>query len=142
MKGKRRWIVIIALLLIVLLGAGGYQVYRLPDTFRSLSGKSADEKETGRLVEQIREKEDKKVLVAYFSYSGTTKEVANAISKKTGGNLFEIKTKKEYSNVYTESNKEIRKNGKPELADAVEQPGDYDIVFVGYPKMEYQNHCV
>lgn len=84
-------------------------------------------------MEQIHEKEDKRVLFACFSYSGTTKEVANAISKKTGGNLFEIKTKKDYSNVYTESNKEIRKNGKPELADAVEQPVDYDIVFAGYP---------
>lgn len=85
----------------------------------------------------MREKEDKKVLVAYFSYSGTTKGIANAISERTGADLFEIKTQKEYSNVYTESNREIRKNEKPELADAVEQPEAYDIVFVGYPKMEY-----
>ena len=133
MKRKKRWIVLIVLLLIVLLGIGGYQAYRFPDTFRSLSDKSADEKEVGRLVEQLREKADKKVLVAYFSYSGTTKGVANAISDRTGADLFEIKTKKEYSNVYTESNREIRKNEKPQLADAVEQPEAYDIVFVGYP---------
>lgn len=129
MKRKKRWIVLIAFLLIVLLGAGGYQAYRFPDNFRSLSDKSADEKEVGRLVEQMREKEDKKVLVAYFSYSGTTKGIANAISERTGADLFEIKTQKEYSNVYTESNREIRKNEKPELADAVEQPEAYDIVF-------------
>ena len=133
MKRKKMWIVLIALLLIVLLGAGGYQAYRFPDTFRSLLDKSADEKEVGRLVEQMREKKDKKVLVAYFSYSGTTKGIANAISEKIGADLFEIKTKKEYSNVYTESNREIRKNEKPELADAVEEPEAYDIVFVGYP---------
>lgn len=48
MKLKKSWIVLIALLLIVLLGAGGYQVYRFPDIFRSLQGKPADEKETRR----------------------------------------------------------------------------------------------
>lgn len=126
------WIVLIALLVIVLLGVGGYQAYRFPDTFRSLSDKSVDEKEVGRLVEQMREKGDKKVLVAYFSHSGTTKGIANAISEKTGADLFEIKTQKEYSNVYTESNNEIRKNEKPEPANTVEQPEAYDIVFVGY----------
>ena len=133
MKRKKWWIVLLALLLVVLLGAGGYHVYRFPDTFRSLSDKSADEKEVGSLVEQMREKEDKKVLVAYFSYSGTTKGVADAISERTGADLFEIKTQKEYSNVYTESNSEIRKNEKPELVDTVEHPETYDIVFVGYP---------
>lgn len=133
MKRKKWWIVLIVLLLIVLLGAGGYQAYRFPDTFRSLSDKSVDEKEVGKLVEQMREKEDKKVLVAYFSYSGTTKGVADAISERTGATLFEIKTQKEYSNVYTESNWEIRRNEKPELADAVEQMESYDIIFVGYP---------
>lgn len=133
MKRKKIWIVLIALLLIVLLGVGGYQAYRFPDIFRRLSDKSLEEKEVGRLVEQAREKTDKKVLVAYFSYSGTTKGVANAISERTGADLFEIKTKKEYSNVYTESNREIRNNEKPELADEVEQPEAYDIVFVGYP---------
>ena len=81
MKRKKWWIVLIVLLLIVLLGAGGYQAYRFPDTFRSLSDKSVDEKEVGKLVEQMREKEDKKVLVAYFSYSGTTKGVAGAVEQ-------------------------------------------------------------
>lgn len=133
MKRKKWWIVLIALLLIVLFGIGGYQVYRFPDTFRSLSDKSVDEKEVIELAEQMRGKEDKKVLVAYFSYSGTTKGVADAISEKTGADLFEIKTQKEYSNVYTESNSEIRRNEKPELADKVEQMESYDIIFVGYP---------
>lgn len=133
MKRKKWWIVVIALLLLVLLGAGGYQAYRFPDTFRSLSDRSADKKEVGKRLEQLREKEDKKVLVAYFSYSGTTKGVAKAISERTGADLFEIKPQKQYSNVYTESNREIRRNEKTELADTVEHPESYDIVFVGYP---------
>lgn len=79
MKRKKWWIVLIALLLIVLLGVGGYHVYRFPDTFRRLSDKSVEEKEVSKLVEQMGKKENKKVLVAYFSYSGTTKGIANAM---------------------------------------------------------------
>lgn len=131
MKRKKWWIVLIVVLLIVVLGVAAYQTYRFPDTFRSLTDQSMDEEEVSKLAEQMRGKEDKKVLVAYFSYSGTTKGVASAIHEKTGADLFEIKTQKKYSNVYTESNREIRKNEKPELADTVEQMESYDIIFVG-----------
>lgn len=82
MKGKKKWIVLIAVLFIAALGFGAYQVYRFPDTFRSLSDRSMSEEEVSALAEQMRGKEDKKVLVAYFSYSGTTKGVAGAIGVK------------------------------------------------------------
>ena len=72
-------------------------------------------------------------MVAYFSYSGTTRTVANAISERTGGDLFEIAVQDGYSNVYTESNREIRKDERPALKDTVEHMDEYDIVFVGYP---------
>lgn len=133
MKRKKRWIALIAVLLIVIFGVGAYQGYRFPDTFRILSDKSMDKEKVSELEEEISGKEDKRILVAYFSYSGTTKRVADSIGKKTGADLFEIKTKKEYSDVYPESNREIRRNEKPELADTVEQMEDYDIIFVGYP---------
>ena len=41
-----------------------------------------------------------KVLVAYFSWGGTTRKVAQAIQQKTGGDLFEIKTEKPYPTDY------------------------------------------
>ena len=47
-----------------------------------------------------------------------------------------------YSNVYTESNREIRKDERPTLKDTVEHMDEYDIVFVGYPKMEQGYICV
>ena len=78
-------------------------------------------------------KDDKKILVAYFSYSGTTKNVATALSEKTGADLFEIAPQKEYSNVYMQSNSEIRRGSRPELTENVSNMDDYDIVFVGYP---------
>lgn len=139
MKGKRRWIVIIALLLIVLLGAGGYQMYRFPDTFRSLSDKSADEKETGRLVEQIREKEDKRVLVAYFSWSasGNTEKMAKVIQEQTKGDLFEIKPKKPYPDDYEECTEvakaEKENNDRPEVDGLPYSLAKYEKLYIGYP---------
>ncbi|MBO5484563.1 MAG: NAD(P)H-dependent oxidoreductase [Lachnospiraceae bacterium] len=134
-KGKRKKNLIVLMVLLVILGLGfaGYNLYRFPATLRNLSDHSLNEEKVDELKQELNAKADKKVLVTYFSYSGTTKKVAQALSERTGADLFEIKTKKEYSNVYTESNSEIRRNEKPELADAVEQPEAYDIVFVGYP---------
>ena len=40
---------------------------------------------------------DKKVLVAYFSATGTTKRVAENLAKATGGDLYEIKPLKPYT---------------------------------------------
>lgn len=51
-----------------------------------------------------------KILVAYFFYSGTTRNIANAVSKKNEGDLFEITPQDGYSNAYLESNSEIRRN--------------------------------
>lgn len=46
--------------------------------------------------------QDKKVLIAYYSYSGNTKSVAKKIQSLTGADLFEIKPAKEYSKNYDE----------------------------------------
>lgn len=51
----------------------------------------------------------------------------------TGADLFEIAPQKEYSNVYMQSNSEIRRGSRPELTENVSNMDDYDIVFVGYP---------
>ena len=57
--------------------------------------------------------EDKKVLVAYFSYSGNTRAVAQSLAELTHGDLFEISPREDYSNVYTQSNSEIRRRARP-----------------------------
>jgi hypothetical protein len=43
-----------------------------------------------------------KILVAYFSWSGNAKALAQQIAQETGGTLFEIKTVKRYSDNYSE----------------------------------------
>lgn len=136
MKGKKGLIAVIAVAAILVLGFGGYNIYRYPAMFRSLSNNSLDDSQVEELREKILSQADVKVLVAYFSYSGTTRNIANAISEKTGGDLFEITPQSGYSNVYMEFNREIRGNERPALTDTVENMEAYDIVFVGYPQLE------
>lgn len=139
MKRKKWWIVLIAVLLIVILGVGGYQVYRFPDTFRSLSDKSVDEKAVGELAEQMRGKEDKKVLVAYFSWStsGNTEKMAKVIQEQTKGDLFEIKPAKPYPDDYEECTEvakaEKENNDRPEVAGLPDSLEKYEKIYIGYP---------
>lgn len=130
---KKTMITSIVLIAIVVIAIVGYNVYRRPATFRHLTNKSLDEQQVNELKDTLLAKDDKKILVAYFSYSGTTKNVATALSEKTGADLFEIAPQKEYSNVYMQSNSEIRRGSRPELTENVSNMDDYDIVFVGYP---------
>ena len=80
---------------------------------------------------------DKKILIAYFSYEGHTRRIAEKIQQITGGNLFEIRPAQAYSVDYDTTERQARqevKNGfRPVL---VEQPQDmiqYDTVFIGTP---------
>ena len=79
----------------------------------------------------------KKILVAYYSYSGNTQEVAEAIHKAVGGDLFEIKTTGSYPESYRpmteQAKKEIEAGYRPELTTRVENMAQYDVVFLGSP---------
>lgn len=123
----------IAVLAILVLVYGGYNFYRFPGALRGLSNNALDDMQVEKLREEILSQPDRKVLVAYFSHSGTTRNIANEISEKTGGDLFEIVSQSGYSDVYRESNREIRRKERPALTDTVENMEAYDIVFVGYP---------
>lgn len=133
MKYKKALIAVIAVMVIIALTFAGYNSYRYPAMFRSLTDNSLDDSKVEEVKKEILSQSDIKVLVAYFSYSGTTRNIANAISEKTGGDLFEIAPQDGYSDVYKESNREIRKNERPALTDTVQNMDAYDIVFVGYP---------
>lgn len=83
----------------------------------------------------------RKVLVAYFSCTGTTEKVADAISKATGGKLYRITPAKAYTsadldwnNSKSRSSVEMNtESSRPELAGEPVVPEDYDVVFLGYP---------
>ena len=77
------------------------------------------------------------VLIAYFSWSGNTEQVAQIIQQETGGDLFEIAPATPYTNDYNElldiAQQEQSGNARPELAGQVENWEQYDTIFVGYP---------
>ena len=78
-----------------------------------------------------------KVLVAYFSWGGTTRKVAQTIQVKTGGDLFEIKTEKPYPTEYRPTTdiakKEKADNARPKLAGPLPDMKKYDVILLGYP---------
>lgn len=77
------------------------------------------------------------VLIAYFSWSGNTEQVAQIIQQETGGDLFEITPATAYTDDYNElldiAQQEQSGNARPELAGQVENWEQYDTIFVGYP---------
>ena len=83
----------------------------------------------------------KKVLIAYFSATGTTKKVAENLAKATGGDLYEIKPLQPYTiedldwtNDKSRSSVEMKnKKYRPEIVDDNFSVSEYDTVFLGFP---------
>ena len=79
----------------------------------------------------------KKVLVAYFSWGGTTRRMAETIENVTKGDIFEIEPVVPYPTAYTPCTEvaleEKNNNARPEIKNRVENWADYDIVFIGCP---------
>lgn len=85
--------------------------------------------------------ESKKVLVAYFSATGTTKAVAERIAAITGGETYEIVPTKAYTsddlNWRDSTSRSSLEMKNPDSRTAI-QPvkidfSKYDYVFIGYP---------
>ena len=80
---------------------------------------------------------NKKILVAYFSYSGNTREIADQIHKSVGGDIFEIQSVKPYPDDYNavvqQARQELKSGHKPALKTKMENIKSYDLVFIGYP---------
>lgn len=83
----------------------------------------------------------KKVLVAYFSATGTTKSAASKIKKAAKGKLYEIKAEDPYTEAdLNYDNDDCRANKEqqdesvcPKVKGTVKNIRSYDVIFVGYP---------
>jgi flavodoxin len=77
------------------------------------------------------------VLIAYFSWSGNTKIVAEKIKSYTNGDIFQIETFEKYPDDYNEvlnvSRDERIDNKRPEIKSFNEDIDKYEFVFIGYP---------
>lgn len=78
-----------------------------------------------------------KVLIAFFSWGGNTKGIAQEIQAQAGADLFEITLVNPYSNDYNtvldEAQRDQNEQARPELAVQVENMEEYDTVILGYP---------
>jgi flavodoxin len=79
----------------------------------------------------------RKILVAYFSWGGNTRIIAESVCQAVGGDIFEIKTvniyPKEYRLVTDVARQEQETKARPALAASVNGMDSYDTVFLGYP---------
>lgn len=91
-----------------------------------------------------------KVLVAYFSATGTTKKLAEYAAEVTGADLYEIVPAEPYSDADLDWNDKNSRTSiemnhdsvRPAINGSVSDMESYTIVFIGYPKMEYGFNCV
>lgn len=92
----------------------------------------------------------KNVLVAYFSVSGTTKNLAEKLAEVAGADVFEIKPKKmytsqdvDYNNPKSRSSMEMADiNCRPEILFKNADMDKYDVIFVGFPIWWYREPSI
>ena len=103
-----------------------------------------------------------KILIAYFSAGensdvdvvssasvttvdgeakGRLRAVADMIQAQTGGTLFSIQTSVDYPGdggaLIDYAAEEQEEDARPELTSHIENPDDYDVIFIGYPTWWY-----
>ena len=90
-----------------------------------------------------------KILVSYFSASGTTKRVAEKVATAVNGDLFEIEPKERYTeadlnwmNKQSRSSVEMNNNIKPEIENKVSNLGEYDTICLAFPIWWYKEPTI
>lgn len=91
-----------------------------------------------------------KVLVCYFSATGTTKRVAEEIAHVVDGDLFEIEPVDKYTSEDLDwTNKSSRStvemenvNSRPSIVKRIENIGDYNKIIVGFPVWWYREPSI
>lgn len=93
---------------------------------------------------------EKKVLVAYFSATGTTEKLASKLAKVTNADLFKITPEQPYTaddlnwmDKQSRSSVEMNdKNCRPAISSKIEDISKYDIIFVGFPVWWYREPSI
>lgn len=132
-----------------------------PDVSAEAPSASEDLDSSESLESESSETESSNILIAYFSWAdnailegevdavaspsvtapGNVAQLASWVQEETGGDLFSIRVTEPYSSDWDEclarANDERSGNARPELTESVENIGDYDVVFLGYPNWWY-----
>ena len=120
----------------------GIETPEAPDDGGEETPDNPDEPETPDEPQQPGDDPDtpsgsRKILVAYFSWGGTTQRMAQEIVRQTGADLFRIDPVVPYPTEYTPCTEVARAekeaDARPAIANEVENWNDYDTVFIGCP---------
>jgi len=92
----------------------------------------------------------KKVLVAYFSPTATTKHVADLLADLINADIFEIVPKQIYTNAdldwtndNSRSSQEMKdRTSRPEIESHVRDLEQYDVIFLGFPIWWYREPSI
>lgn len=109
-----------------------------PNTSTNAPGASAlSETTSAPNAESIGGTAQGRVLVAYFSWSGNTEEMASYIAEQTGGDLLEIQPETPYPTDYNECGDvalaERDSDARPAIANLPASIDEYDTLVIGYP---------
>ena len=131
----KRIFCIFTVLLLILLGASAC----INDTNPSESGTSSGTIKPSYPNED-NSNNNSEILIAYFSCTGTTEDIANHIIEKTSGARYQIQPKIPYSEEDLRYYHDCRadreqadSNARPEIEGNVEDMAKYQTVFIGYP---------
>ncbi len=91
-----------------------------------------------------------KILVAYFSASGSTAKIAEKLAKAADADLFEISPQQKYTSQdlnwmdkKSRSSVEMADRAcRPAISSRVENMADYDVIFVGFPVWWYREPSI
>lgn len=83
------------------------------------------------------DKDNKKILIVYFSWSGNTRCIAEQIQQMTGADIFEIELvnpySRDYNTVLEQAQHDQAVQARPELKTQVENMASYSTILLGYP---------
>lgn len=159
MRKKRLVLVLAGVMILSLTACGNSAATQRPEevlptfTTAAASGSATDDQTVGN---------DRNILIAYFtaaensgvdavssaSYTtlsgqavGRLRAVADWIAEETGGELFSIQTETVYpadgGELISYADQEQAEDVRPVLTSHIENPDQYDVIFVGYPTWWY-----
>ncbi len=108
------------------------------DSTKNPSGETSQVPGDGDAVLPQPPQETGKLLVAYFSWSGTSEQIAKNIIAQTGADSFRIERETPYSTNYTETaygdaKDEADNNARPPIKEPLASVAEYDRIIICYP---------
>lgn len=106
-----------------------------------MSSPESESSENDATAQDVFSEEETNILVAYFSCTGNTENIANTIAFVTGADVYKIKPEQPYTDAdldYNDSGSRSTKEQnddscRPTILGSVENFDRYDIIYVGYP---------